>query len=55
MFLHLMHQQGAGAFAGVAPEEAPGGEGGTGPGEHGSVSGAEPAPDDGASALENKK
>lgn len=47
-------QQGAGAVAGAAPEEAAGGEGGTGPGEHGSVGGAEPSSDDGASADEKK-
>lgn len=39
--------QGAGAVAGAAPEEAPGGEGGAGSGEHGPVGGAEPSPDDG--------
>lgn len=55
MCFHRMHQQGAGAVAGAAPEEAPGREGGAGPGEHGSVGGAEPAPDDGVSADENKK
>lgn len=40
--------QGAGAVGGAAAEEASGGEGGSGPGEHGSLCGAEPPPDDGA-------
>lgn len=44
-----MQQQGAGAVPRAAPEEAPGGEGGSRPGGHGSVGGAEPASDDGAS------
>lgn len=40
--------QGAGAVGGAAAEEASGGEGGSGPGEHGSICGAEPPTDDGA-------
>lgn len=39
--------QGEAALGGAAAEEAPGGAGGAGPGEHGAVSGAEPAADEG--------
>ena len=44
----LTPPQGVGAVTGAAAEEASGGEGGAGPGEHGAVCGTEPPPDDGA-------
>lgn len=45
--------QSDGAVRGAAPEEASGGEGGSGSRKHGSLSRAEPPPDDGGDANRN--